>query len=113
MIKEVCRLSGLNQLVQAKIKDSKTSRYEIKEIPKYKAVSTHIGRRSYATNYYGKINTALLINATGHASESQFLRYVGKTGNHNALALAKAMQELRATNIIEPQMKVIKNVSNN
>tara|TARA_R100001369_G_scaffold10176_1_gene23155 strand:+ start:2719 stop:4050 length:1332 start_codon:yes stop_codon:yes gene_type:complete len=113
LIKEVCRLSGIHELVQVKLKDSKTSRYKIKEVPKYKAVSTHIGRRSYATNYYGIINTALLINATGHASEAQFLRYVGKTGNHNALALAKAMQKLQANNIKEPQMKVIKNVSNN
>lgn len=112
LIKEVCRLAKINEIIEAKIKSKKTNRYEIKEVPKYKAVSTHIGRRSYATNYYGKIPTPLLIAATGHASENQFLRYVGKTGNQNAIALAKAMRQLALSNNEEPKMTVIKNASN-
>jgi len=98
LIKDVCRLAGINNTVLAKLKNKETNRYEIMEVPKYKAVSTHIGRRSFATNYYGKINSALLIAATGHASEQQFLRYVGKTGIQNALVLAKEMRRLESTN---------------
>lgn len=94
LIKEVCRIANIKELVETKQKNKKTNRYETKIVPKYKAVSTHIGRRSFATNYYGKINTALLISATGHSSEEQFLRYVGKTGTQNALALAEAMSKL-------------------
>lgn len=94
LIKEVCRIADIREIVETKLKNKETKRYELKRVPKYKAVSTHIGRRSFATNYYGKINTALLISATGHASEEQFLRYVGKTGTQNALALAEAMTKL-------------------
>jgi len=111
LIKEVCRLAKIDEVIVAKIKNKKTERYELKEVPKHKAVSTHIGRRSYATNYYGKIHTPLLIAATGHASESQFLRYVGKTGNQNAIALAKAMRQLAQNNNEKPKMTVIKNIS--
>ena len=94
LIKDVCHLAKINNIVTVSMKNPKTNRHEFIDVPKYKAVSTHIGRRSFATNYYGKINTALLISATGHASEEQFLRYVGKTGTQNALLLAKEMHKI-------------------
>lgn len=93
-VKKVCEHAGINKIVTTKIKNQETNRYEIVEVAKYEAVSSHIGRRSYATNYYGKIPTSLLISATGHSSETQFLRYVGKKPTHNALALARAMKNL-------------------
>jgi len=113
LIKEVCRFSKINNTVSAKLKNHKTKRYEIRKVPKYIAVSTHIGRRSFATNYYGKINSALLIAATGHASEQQFLRYVGKTGTQNALALAKEMRRFARTRNQEPKLTVVKSASIN
>lgn len=112
LIKDVCELAGIKEVVSAKLKNKITKRYEITETSKYNAVSTHIGRRSFATNYYGKINSALLIAATGHASEQQFLRYVGKTGTQNALALAKEMRKLFIIENKEPQLTVVKHASN-
>lgn len=112
LIKEVCRLAKIDDMVFSNMKDPITNRYESKEAPKHKAVSTHIGRRSFATNYYGKINTALLISATGHASEEQFLRYVGKTGTHNAFSLANEMQKLAMAEDKEPKLRVVKSVVN-
>ena len=109
LVKDVCRIAKINTKIQAYKRNKETNRYESKEVPKFKAVSTHIGRRSFATNYYGKINTALLISATGHSSEAQFLRYVGKTGNQNALSLAKAMREIAHKEGQPPKMEVIKN----
>ena len=112
LIKEVCRLSKLNEKVKANLRQTENNRYKIVEVPKWKAVSSHIGRRSYATNYYGKINTALLISATGHSTERQFLSYVGKKPQSNAILLAKAMRQISMENGQEPQLTVIKNVSN-
>jgi len=94
LIKEVCRLAGINQKIEVYRKNHITNRYETKIVPKYSAVSSHIGRRSFATNYYGIIPTSLLIGQTGHSSEKQFLRYVGKKGNDNAILLAKLMKNL-------------------
>jgi len=45
---------------------------------KWELVSSHIGRRSFATNHFGKIPTPIIIAATGHKSESIFLKYIGK-----------------------------------
>ncbi|WP_299155832.1 hypothetical protein [uncultured Christiangramia sp.] len=72
-------------------KSSRTNRYESKSIPKHRAVSSHIGRRSFATNYYGKIPTPLLLAATGHSSERQFQAYVGKPAHHNINSLYDGM----------------------
>jgi len=112
LIKDVCKIAKIKNLVTAQKRNKETNRYELKEFPKYKAVSTHIGRRSFATNYYGKINTALLIAATGHATERNFLRYVQKTGNENALSLAKEMRKFALQQGKEPELEVIRNVSN-
>jgi hypothetical protein len=43
-------------------------------------------RRSFVSNYYGKIETPLLMNITGHSKESTFLVYIEKHQNKDALA---------------------------
>ena len=107
LIKKVCRLASIDEVVSANMRNKQTNRYEILEVPKYKAVSSHIGRRSFATNYYGEINTALLISATGHSTEEQFLRYVDKPPKQNALSLAKEMRRLAMQEDKEPQLSIV------
>lgn len=92
-IKEVCRLAGLTEKVEGKLLKNVTP--EDKENPtfrkvegvyeKYKLVTSHIGRRSFATNYYGRVPTPHLINITGHSSEKMFLRYIKKSGKDIAI----------------------------
>ena len=43
-------------------------------------------QRSFASNYYGKIETPLLMNITGHTKESTFLTYIGAHQNKYTLA---------------------------
>ena len=43
-------------------------------------------RRSFATNYFGKIETPILMEITGHSRESTFLEYVGKNANMDTYA---------------------------
>lgn len=105
LIKDVCKIAKLNNIVTANIRNTKTKRYELKEVPKYKAITSHIGRRSFATNYHGQIDTVLLISATGHATEVQFLRYVGKKGTQNAILLAKEMRDLKKRLAKEREVK--------
>lgn len=85
-IKEVCKLSGITELVYG----SKICPIEIKEsgkkkiiyrkkdgkYPKYELVTTHTCRRSFASNLYGKLETLTIMNITGHKTESQFLDYI-------------------------------------
>jgi hypothetical protein len=48
-----------------------------------------VGRRSFASNYYGKIPTTYLIFITGHSSEKMFLSYMGKSNKDLALEVSK------------------------
>jgi len=83
-IKVVCELAGLNQLViGSKLEETelgnKIFRKKTGTYKKHELVTSHIGRRSFATNFYGKIPTTFLINITNHSSEAMFLNYIGKS----------------------------------
>ena len=95
-IKEVCKIAGINEEVQGRkqlniSKDPSVQKIRRKEgiYPKYELVTSHIGRRSFATNHYGKIPTSYLIYVTGHSSEIMFLNYIGKSNKDMALELTK------------------------
>jgi len=85
-IKVLCRMAGIEDLVSGFKNNPKTRRKEIVNAPKYEFITSHIMRRSFASNYYGKIETPLLMNITGHSKESTFLTYIGTHQNKDALA---------------------------
>ena len=95
-LKEVCKIAKLHQKVKGKKQiniskdplERKVRRVE-GMYPKYELVTSHIGRRSFATNHYGKIPTSYLIYVTGHSSEEMFLNYIGKSNKDMALELTK------------------------
>lgn len=85
-IKKVCQEVGINEATEGarmdefKItKDGKKEtifRKKIGKYPKYELVTSHICRRSFATNLYGKIDTLTIMKITGHKTERQFLDYI-------------------------------------
>ena len=85
-IKMICKIAGIDEVVRGFKNNPKTRRKEIVNAPKYEFVTSHIMRRSFASNYYGKIETPLLMNITGHSKESTFLTYIGTHQNKDALA---------------------------
>ena len=93
-IKTVCELAKINEsikgskLLETK-KGSKTFRKQSGTFKKYELVTSHIGRRSFATNFYGTIPTTFLIYITGHSTESMFLNYIGKSNKDLALEITK------------------------
>lgn len=93
-IKKVCELAEINELTKgSKLveteKDSKVYRKKSGTYKKYELVTSHIGRRSFATNFYGEIPTSFLISMTGHSTEAMFLNYIGKSNKDIALEMAK------------------------
>ena len=91
-LKVICKEAQLNEKVKGSkkletSKDSKIYRKQIGFYEKWELVSSHIGRRSFATNFYGKIPTSYLIYVTGHSTEKQFLTYINKSNKDIALEL--------------------------
>ena len=66
--------------------NSVTRRVEFGRYPKYELITSHNMKRSFATNYFGKIATPILMEITGHSRESTFLEYVGKNATMDPYA---------------------------
>ncbi len=92
-IKKVCEEAGITQLVEGEKREetapeSKIYRKKYGIYPKNELVTSHIGRRSYCTNYFGTIPSSLIMSASGHRSEAMLLKYIGKTQTEQAKQLA-------------------------
>jgi integrase len=49
-------------------------------------MASHDLRRSFATNFFGKIPTPVLMEMTGHSREATFMSYIGRDPNRDAVA---------------------------
>ena len=90
-IKTVCEVAGITDKVKGSKLDPVSKRKETGAYPKYELITSHICRRSFATNYYGIIPTPYLKDITAHSTERQFLEYVGKSANESAYQVAQYM----------------------
>jgi integrase len=110
-IKEVCEIAGLDAPTKGRIK-VKQYHPSVKDIyPKYKVISSHVCRRSFASNFYGRIPTPVLMNITAHASERMFINYIGKTTYDNAYQMLDYFSKLAPKVKTTPIMEIIR--SNN
>ena len=121
-IKLVCFDVGLKELVEGaksvdinnkekdktKPKKPKIFRKENGTVQKWELVSTHIGRRSFATNHYGKLPTPVLMSATGHTTEKMFLNYIGKSSIDNAEILRSYWTKLELVKDKKNVLKIAK-----
>lgn len=106
-IKDVCEAAGINELITSKIKVTGRNPLKIETLPKYKFITSHVCRRSFATNFYARIPTPILMNITAHGSESMFLSYIGKTTYDNAFQMVEYFSKLKPRDK-EPVMEVIR-----
>lgn len=87
-IKEVCHAAGITDSVLKSItRGGKkiTTKYE-----KWQLVSSHTGRRSFATNLYKSgFPSISIMHITGHKTEAAFLKYIKVTPEEHALMLAR------------------------
>jgi hypothetical protein len=91
LLKDLCQIAELNEKVLGSklIKVNGNNRRITDTYYKWEIVSSHIGRRSYASNFYGTIPTPYLMAVTGHKTESTFIAYVGKDPSELAKQIHK------------------------
>jgi len=92
-IKEVCKIAGISNEIEGKksiyIPEKKIYRKVKSVYPKYELIASHVGRRSFSSNNFGIIPTQLIMVATGHKYEKDFLKYIGKTDTTKTMQLAE------------------------
>lgn len=106
-IKDVCEIAGINNMITAKIKVASKKPMELKTLEKFNFITSHVCRRSFATNFYGRIPTPILMNITGHGSENIFLAYIGKTTYDNAFQMVEYFSKLKPREKT-PQLQVVR-----
>jgi integrase len=108
-IKDVCELAGLDAPTKGR-KKVKQGQPSVKDVyPKYKVISSHVCRRSFASNFYGRIPTPVLMNITAHGTERMFLNYIGKTTYDNAYQMLEYFSKLVPKVKTPPAMEVLRN----
>ena len=78
-VKELCEEAGFKEKILGSLLNKDTKRKEKGYFEKYKLISSHTCRRSFATNHYGKIDDKTIMAITTHRSHAQFLSYVKTT----------------------------------
>lgn len=92
-LKDVCEQAGINEPIMAEEKKGKMRVTSL--IPKWKLVTSHTARRSFATNLYRRgIPSTQLMMLTGHKSETSFMKYIKVSGEDNAKDVAKKLKKL-------------------
>ncbi|MRM84852.1 tyrosine-type recombinase/integrase [Riemerella anatipestifer] len=110
-IKEIGQILGFDTPTKgAKVQviDDKGTKRKIKgTYPKYELMTSHICRRSFATNLYGEIPTPSIMAITGHSTETMFLNYIKKTSSENAEVLRNFYKKQNEAKGRKPVLKVI------
>ena len=87
LLKVLCKQAKIENIINGGKQIGQRKVYN--DYKKYELVTSHIGRRSFASNNYGIIPTSYLIYITGHSSEAMFLNYIGKSNKDIAIEVAK------------------------
>lgn len=111
--KEICKLALIDEPLKGSVylESEEKSRYNTKTpgiYPKWQLIGSHVCRRSFASNFYNKIPTPILIGITGHGTEKMFLKYIGRTSYDNAHQMMEYFGKLEAKSKKEPVLHVIK-----
>lgn len=84
-IKKVCELSGIDEPTKgSKIEVIEKGKGNIQKrkiqgiYPKFELIGSHVCRRSYASNRYGNLPTALIMKVTGHSTEKMLCNYIAQ-----------------------------------
>lgn len=92
-IKTIAKILKFNQEMMGGVSTvdpkTKVKRKVVKLYKKHELVTSHICRRSFATNNYGTVPNNTLMSICGWASEEQMLDYIKKTNREHAEAMKK------------------------
>ncbi len=111
-IKTIAEIAGIDQPTEGILNDKKTNRKKLGKYPKWQLLASHVCRRSYCSNMYGKMPTPIIMQCTGHATEKSFLNYIGKKGTDYRDEWMKFIATEKQKAKKETNLKVVPKASN-
>jgi integrase len=94
-IKLVCKEAKIDTIATGRVKTTSRGATKIVKVPKHELISSHVCRRSFATNFYSKISTTILMDITGHGTEKMLLKYIAKPYYNSALQMMDYFNKLK------------------
>ncbi len=92
-LKRVCQAIGLTNIET--IKHTIGGKLIESRVPKYELISSHTGRRSFASNMYLRdVPSITIMQITGHKTEAAFLKYIKITPEQHATKMGKIFESL-------------------
>ena len=110
--KVVCKLAGINELIKGKKHNIETNRRELGLHPKYEFITSHCFRRSFVSNKHKDWNIQTIMDVTGHSKESLVNTYINKREDKDLKADLQRTEYQNQTKDKKPQLKLIKNGTN-
>lgn len=93
-VKEVCKAVGFKNKIKGKLYDKDKNRDVVGMYAKYLLISSHVGRRSFATNHYGKISNSVIMGVCGWSTSEMMLNYIQTSNREHAVELKKYWEEI-------------------
>jgi integrase len=85
-LKTICQRAKINQKVS--VTESVSGKRVVRTCEKWELVSTHTGRRSFATNsYLAGVPAQSIMKLTGHKTEASFLSYIRAESEAHAIRM--------------------------
>ena len=97
-IKEIVKLAGITHKIIGDLRNKETNRNVRGIYPKDRLVSSHICRRSFVTNHYGKLPNQAIMAITTHSSEKQLMDYV-KISNDQYVEMVRELWKKEALEV--------------
>lgn len=92
-IKTICLLCNIDQEIKGKLMDKETHRKVIGRYEKWKLITSHTCRRSFATNLHSFVPDHILADLGGWADVKMMLHYVKRTKKESAIILKQKWDE--------------------
>ena len=77
-IKTICQICEIDNQVYGKLFDKKRKRKVVGYYKKYQLISSHVCRKSFASNFYGKVDDKTLSTIMGWSKNSNMLSHYNK-----------------------------------
>jgi len=88
-IKKICEKAEITAITQGYLFGTDAKRNKLDYYKKYELVSSHICRRSFATNLFGKVPNYVIQAVGGWRTEQMMLHYIKKSNREQAEELKK------------------------
>ena len=107
-LETICKLANIDRLEYGRVYDKVKKHYVFGDYPFYQLVSSHVCRRTFATMYYSKIPTAIIMSVTGHKTEKEFLGYIGIDNSTLSEQMYKYWEQLDEQNTTDETQQTTK-----